>query len=92
MVKRDFQSNSAMQGNSSGSPTLIDPLTQLGGQNAQDHSDRNWDNVKTDTFETLQNKDNLSAGQKNTLNQFFLESVLPLFQNITGPEHKEGIH
>ena len=68
-----------MQRSSSGSPALINPLTQFENQNVQDHSNRNQDNVKTNIFKTFQNKGNLSAGQKNALNWFFLESVLPLF-------------
>ena len=91
MVRRGLRSDSAMQGSSSGSPAPIDPLTQLGGQDVQDHPDRNQDNAETDTPETLQNKGNHSAGQKEALSQFFLESVLPLFRSAAGPEHEEGI-
>ena len=58
----------------------------------QNHSNRNQNNIKIDTSETLQNKGNLSAGQKDTLSQFFLKSVLSLFQNTAGPEHEENIH
>ena len=45
----------------------------------QNHLNENQNNAETDISETLQNKSNLSAEQKKTLNQFFLESVLPLF-------------
>ena len=56
-----------MQKSSSGSPAPIDSLIQLGGQNAQNHPDKNWDNAETDTSETLQNEGNLSVKQKNAL-------------------------
>ena len=92
MIKRGLWSDSVIQGSSSGSPASIDLLTQLGGQDAQDCLNRNWDNAETDTSETLQNEGNLSAGQKNTLSQFFLKSVLSLFWNAAGLEHKKGIH
>ena len=68
-----------MQGSSSGSPAPINFLTQLEGQNVQNHPNRNQGNIKTDISEILQNKGNLSAEQKNILSQFFLKSVLPLF-------------
>ena len=58
----------------------------------QDHLNRNWDNAETDTFEIFQNESNLSTGQKDTLSQFFLESVLPLFQNTAGLKHEKNIH
>ena len=92
MVRRGLQSDSVIQRSSSGSSALINPLTQLGGQNAQDHLNRNQNNAETDTSETLQNEGNLSAEQKNALSQFFLESVFPLFQNAAGPEYEKGIH
>ena len=40
-----------MQGSSSGSFIPIDPLTQFGGQNAQDHLNRNQNNAETDISE-----------------------------------------
>ena len=91
MVRRGLQNDLAMQGSSSGSPAPINPLTQFGGQNAQDHLDGNWDNTETDTSEILQNKGNLSAEQKKALSWFFLESVLSLFQNAVRLKHEEGI-
>ena len=75
-----------MQGSSSGSLNSIDPLTQLGGQNVQDHLDGNQNNTETDTLEIFQNKDNLSAEQKETLSWFFLESVFFLFQSTVRSE------
>ena len=81
-----------MQGSSSDSSTFIDLLTQFGGQNVQDHPDRNQNNAKNDISETLQNKSNLSAEQKEALSQFFLELVLSLFQSTAKPKHEEGIH
>ena len=58
----------------------------------QNHSDRNQDNAENDISEILQNEGNLSAEQKKTLSQFFLESVLSLFQSTVRSEHEEGIH
>ena len=57
-----------MQGSSSDSPAFIDSLTQLEGQNAQNHSDRNQNNVKNNISETLQNEGNFSVEQKKALN------------------------
>ena len=68
-----------MQGSSSDNPAFIDSLTQLRDQDAQDCSDKNWDNAENDISEILQNESNLSAEQKKTLNWFFLKSVLSLF-------------
>ena len=81
-----------MQRSSSGSPAPINSLTQFGGQDVQDYLNRNQNNIKTDISETLQNKSNHSAEQKETLNQFFLKSVLPLFQSTAGLEHEKGIY
>ena len=81
-----------MQRSSSDSLTPIDLLIQLKGQDAQNHSDENQNNVKTDISEIFQNKGNLSAEQKDALSQFFLKSVLPLFQNTAGPEHEKSIY
>ena len=80
-----------MQKSSSGSSAFINLLIQFKSQDAQDCLNRNWNNVEINIFETLQNEGNLSAKQKNTLNQFFLKSVLPLFQNTAGLKHKKGI-
>ena len=81
-----------MQGSFSSSLTLIDLLIQFQGQDAQDHLNRNQNNVKTDISETFQNKSNLSVEQKNILNQFFLKSILFLFWNIAELKHEKGIH
>ena len=58
----------------------------------QNCSDRNWDNAETDISETLQNESNLSAEQKETLNWFFLESILFLFWSAAELKHEKGIH
>ena len=92
MVKRGLQNDSVMQGSSSDSPTPIDLLIQFRGQNVQDYSDENQDNIKTNISEILQNKNNLLTKQKEALNQFFLESVFPLFQSTARPKQKKGIH
>ena len=81
-----------MQGNSSGSPAPIDPLIHLGSQDAQDCPNKNQNNAETDTPEIFQNKDNLSAGQKNALSWFFLKSVLLLFWNAVKLKHEKGIY
>ena len=57
-MQRSFSDNSAS----------INLLTQLENQDAQDCPNRNQNNVKNDIFEILQNKNNLSAEQKKTLN------------------------
>ena len=80
-----------MQKSSSDSSTSIDPLIYFGGQNVQDCLNRNWDNAKINTSETLQNKSNLSAEQKDALSWFFLKSVLSLFWNTAGLKHKKDI-
>ena len=56
-----------MQGSSSDSLTFIDFLTQFGDQNAQNHLNRNQDNVENDILKIFQNEGNLSAEQKKTL-------------------------
>ena len=81
-----------MQGSSSGSLTFINLLIQFRGQDVQDCLNKNQNNAETDTSEILQNKGNLSAGQKNTLSQFFLKSVLLLFWNTAGLKYEKGIH
>ena len=56
-----------MQGSSFDSSISIDLLIQLESQDAQNHSDGNWDNIEINISETLQNKGNLSAEQKKAL-------------------------
>ena len=91
MVKRGLQNDSVMQRSSSDSSVFIDFLIQFENQDAQDCLNRNWDNAENDISETLQNKGNLSAEQKKTLNWFFLESVLSLFWSAAELKHEKGI-
>ena len=57
-----------MQRSSSDNSAFINSLTQFKSQDVQNYLNRNQNNAENDTFETFQNKGNLSIKQKEALN------------------------